>query len=49
MKSVSGKIIGDIHISVCQTPDGDKFFDLEATNEDILPILDTIEDVLTMY
>ncbi len=49
MKKIIGKVIGDIHIVVCETPDGHKFFKLNANNQDILPILDTIEDTLSVY
>lgn len=44
-----GKIVGAIHIIVCQTPDGSSFFKLQADNENVLPVLDVIEDTLNLY
>lgn len=49
MNTIIGKIVGDISITVCETPDGNKFFNLTASNQDILPILDIIEDTLNIY
>lgn len=49
MKPITGEIIGDIHIIVFETSDGNKIFKLTADNEDVLPILDTIEDTLAVY
>lgn len=46
---ITAKIIGDICITVCQTPEGYNFFHLEADNENVLPVLDVIEDTLIMY
>ena len=49
MDSIAAKIIGDIHITVYQTPEGYNFFKLEANSENVLPVLDVIEDTLIMY
>lgn len=46
LNTVSGEIIGDIHIVVCKTPEGYNFFHLQADNENVLPILDVIETTL---
>lgn len=49
MSPITGSIIGDIHVTVCKTPDGKKFFYLKTDNEDLLPVLDVIEDTLYSY
>lgn len=49
MKTIVGEVIGNINITVCKTPEGNRFFQLKANNEIVLPILDTIEDVLSVY
>lgn len=49
MDTLTAEIIGDISITVCKTSDGDKFFQIEADNEKVLPILDIIEDTLIKY
>ena len=46
---IIGKILGDINISVYKTPDGKTFFYIKADNEDLLPLLDIIEDMLHKY
>lgn len=46
---LSGTIIGNIHINVCKTPDGDIFFYINAENEEVLPVLHIIEDTLQKY
>lgn len=46
---IVGKVIGDIHVSVYKTPDGKTFFYIKADNEELLPILDIIEDLLYKY
>lgn len=49
MKTIVGEVIGNIDITVCQTPEGNKFFQLKANNENVLPVLYTIEDTLSIY
>lgn len=49
MKTIVGEVIGNISITVCQTPEGNKFFQLKANNENVLPVLYTIEDTLSIY
>jgi len=49
MTPITGKIVGDIHVTVYKTPDGKKFFYLKADNEDLLPVVDVIEDTLYSY
>lgn len=46
---IEGKIIGDITITVCESPEGTNFFHLQADNQDVLPVLNTIEDTLNKY
>ena len=46
MNTVSGEIVGDIHIVVCKSSEGYNFFHLQADNENVLPILDVIENTL---
>lgn len=46
---INGKMVGDVHVSVYETLDGQKLFYLEADNEDVLPVADVIEDTLVMY
>ena len=49
MDAITGKIIGDVHITVCETPDKKHFFYLQADNEKVLPVLDTLENTLNNY
>jgi len=49
MNSVSGEIVGNIHVTVCKTPEGDNFFQLQADTENVLPVLDAIENILINY
>ena len=46
---ISGKSIGDVHISVYETPNGEPFFYLKADNEKVLPMLDYVENILNQY
>ena len=49
MDSINGKVIGEIKVTVCKTPDGNKFFKLQANTDDVLPVLYTLEDTLYLY
>ncbi len=49
MDKFTGEIVGDIHVTVCTTPDDDKFFFIQSNNDDVLPICDIIEDTLKLY
>lgn len=49
LNTIAGEIVGDIHIVVCKTPDGDNFFHIQADNENVSSILDIIEDTLVKY
>ena len=46
---ITGKSVGDIHVSVYKTSDGKIFFYINADNIEVLPILDIIEDTLKQY
>lgn len=46
VNSVSGEIIGDIRITVCQTTDGYNFYQIQADNESVLPVVNIIEHTL---
>ena len=49
MNLLSGKSIGDIHITVYKTPDNKQFFYLKADNENLLPILDLLNNSLDNF
>ena len=49
MDILKGKVIGDIHVTVYTTPDNERFFQINADNEDVLPVIDIIEDTLLQY
>ena len=49
MDSLTTEIIGDIHITVCKTSEDDKLFFVHASNDDISPVRDVIEDTLNKY
>ena len=49
MKTLIGKSIGNIDIVVYENDDGEKFLEIHADNDDILPIMDIIEDYLKLY
>ena len=49
MNEIEGNIIGNISIKVCKTNLGKHFFLLQADNEDVLPMLDFVEDILKRY
>lgn len=46
---ISGENIGDVHISVYETQNGETFFYLKADNEKVLPMLDYVENILHKY
>ena len=45
----SGKIVGDIHINVCVTEEGNTFYYLNADNKNVVPVLDYITKMLSRY
>lgn len=49
MDTITGKIIGNINITIVETSEGDSLFNLQADNENVLPVLYVIEDTLTKY
>lgn len=49
MEILKGTAIGKIDVTVYETPTGEKLFQLNFNNEDVLPIVDILEDVLDMY
>ncbi len=49
LDSLTGQIIGNIHITVCKTTDGDKFFHIYADDENVSNLLDIIENILICY
>ena len=49
VNKIIGEVIGDIHITVCKTSEGNSFFKLQTDNDDLLPVLDVIEDTLNLY
>lgn len=46
MESIAGEIVGHIHITVCQTSDGNNFYDMQTDTKETLPFLDVIENAL---
>lgn len=46
MESIAGEIVGHIHITICQTSEGDNFYDMHTDNVETLPFLDVIENAL---
>lgn len=49
MNGLTGKIIGDIHVTVCKSKEGKEFFSLEANNKKVIHILDFLENELNNY
>jgi len=49
LDSLTTEIIGDIHVTVCKTPEDDKLFFVHTSNDDISPVRDIIEDALNKY
>ena len=43
------EFIGNIQVAVYKTNEGYRLFQTKADNQDILPIMDIIEDTLTIY
>ncbi len=43
---IAGESIGSVHINVYETPSGETFFYLNADNENVLPMLDYVENIL---
>lgn len=46
---LNGALVGDIRISVYETPDNKIFFYVNADNKDVLPVVYVIEDTLSYY
>lgn len=46
---IEGKIVGDIHVNVCETPQGATFYYLKGNNKEVIPILDYLEDSLKKF
>ena len=46
---IEGKIVGDIHVNVCETPQGATFYYLDADNKEVIHILDYLEDSLKKF
>ena len=46
---LTGKLVGDIHVSVYKTLDNKVFFYVDADNKDVLPVVYVIEDTLEQY
>lgn len=46
---ITGKMVGDVHISVYETPEGKNLFYLEADNNNVLPVLNYVENILSEY
>lgn len=46
---INGKIVGDIHVNVCKTPQGSTFYYLKGDNKDVIPILDYLENSLNKF
>ena len=49
LDTISGELVGNIHIAICKTNEGNNFFKIDADNDNVLPVLDVIEDTLVMY
>lgn len=47
--TLEGKTVGLVSISVYKTTDNDRFFLLQASNDDVLPVLYVLEDILKLY
>ena len=46
---IIGKNIGDIHISVYETPNGEKLFYVEADNNNLESVLNYVENSLENF
>ena len=46
---IVAELIGDVHINVCEAPNGDTFFYIEGTNKKVLPIINYVETSLEQY
>jgi len=46
---IAAEVVGVINIVVYKTSDGDNFFQIEGSNENLLPVLDVIEDLFIRY
>ena len=49
MNCLTGKSIGDIHITVCKTDDNIPIFYLKADNKNLIPVLDYLENSLDNF
>ena len=46
---IIGKNIGEVHISVYETPDGKTLFYINADNDNVKPVLNYVENSLENY
>lgn len=46
---IIGKNVGEIHISVYETPDGKNIFYINADNDNLQPVLNYVENSLENY
>ena len=46
---IVGKNIGDVHISVYETPTGETLFFVKANNDTVVPVLNYVESSLEKY
>ena len=49
LDTIEGHAVGDVHVIVYETEDGDSLFRITTNNEKVSPIADIIEDTLTQY
>lgn len=47
--TIIGKTVGNIHIDVFETADKKPFFYLRASDKNLLPVLDFLDNSLTNY
>jgi len=46
---ITGKNVGDVHISVYETPAGETLFYIKADNDNVAPVLNYVEYSLEKY
>ena len=49
MNTIEGEILGDVHIIVYKTINGDKFFQVLVGNDNVTDIGEVVEDMLKKY
>ena len=47
--TIVGKTIGNINVNVLETDNKQQFFYLKASNKNVLPVLDFLDDSLTNF